>query len=360
MPEPTGGRATQDFGLQSTDQSNRFGAVEGAPQHAYPAQPHSRYESTAATNATVVPPTRNRGPVLDSSVNYQDFNAQQPTLAHQRAPAQFPTYNFGPEGPMAWDWASAIDFSDFSSHYEPQGELVQELQNQSTSTNDFSIPQPISNPESAAQSLAQIPGAQPAAAQNPLSPPPRPPQRPSVQTGMKRKIDSEPNSAISQTAVEDKPTKRQAKSRTSSVTSAPSPIAATSTAPDTRPSLTVSMTAPAALENPPTTTSEVQKRKEPSKGTGPQGRVIDVSKPRRIVESPSAADILPSGKVFPIQIGSELFRLSGASIASDGKHRPGFAIQHWGPSRLTMEERPHISPISSGSRYMPTRAELAT
>jgi hypothetical protein len=28
--------------------------------------------------------------------------------------------------------------------------------------------------------------------------------------------------------------------------------------------------------------------------------------------------ILPHEKVFPIQIGSELFRLSGASISSDG------------------------------------------
>jgi hypothetical protein len=30
--------------------------------------------------------------------------------------------------------------------------------------------------------------------------------------------------------------------------------------------------------------------------------------------------ILPHERVFPIQIGSELFRLSGASISSDGKH----------------------------------------
>ena len=29
---------------------------------------------------------------------------------------------------------------------------------------------------------------------------------------------------------------------------------------------------------------------------------------------------LPAGKVFPIQIGSELFKLSGASISSDGKN----------------------------------------
>lgn len=31
-------------------------------------------------------------------------------------------------------------------------------------------------------------------------------------------------------------------------------------------------------------------------------------------------DILPHERVFPIQIGSELFRLSGASISSDGKY----------------------------------------
>ena len=31
-------------------------------------------------------------------------------------------------------------------------------------------------------------------------------------------------------------------------------------------------------------------------------------------------NILPHERVFPIQIGSELFRLSGASISSDGMH----------------------------------------
>jgi hypothetical protein len=38
---------------------------------------------------------------------------------------------------------------------------------------------------------------------------------------------------------------------------------------------------------------------------------------RRILEAP-APSFLPAGKVFPVQIGSELFRLSGASISSDG------------------------------------------
>jgi hypothetical protein len=37
---------------------------------------------------------------------------------------------------------------------------------------------------------------------------------------------------------------------------------------------------------------------------------------------PDIPHILPHEKVFPIQIGSELFRLSGASISSDGQYYP--------------------------------------
>lgn len=33
-------------------------------------------------------------------------------------------------------------------------------------------------------------------------------------------------------------------------------------------------------------------------------------------------EILPHGRVFPIQIGRELFKLSGASICSDGERVP--------------------------------------
>jgi hypothetical protein len=39
--------------------------------------------------------------------------------------------------------------------------------------------------------------------------------------------------------------------------------------------------------------------------------------PRKL--QPDIPHILPHEKVFPIQIGSELFRLSGASISSDGQ-----------------------------------------
>lgn len=38
--------------------------------------------------------------------------------------------------------------------------------------------------------------------------------------------------------------------------------------------------------------------------------------------------ILPHERVFPIQIGSELFRLSGASLSSDGMCFPGKEVKN--------------------------------
>jgi hypothetical protein len=38
--------------------------------------------------------------------------------------------------------------------------------------------------------------------------------------------------------------------------------------------------------------------------------------------------ILPHERVFPIQIGSELFRLSGASLSSDGMCFPGKKVKN--------------------------------
>ncbi|KAF2430824.1 hypothetical protein EJ08DRAFT_211220 [Tothia fuscella] len=48
---------------------------------------------------------------------------------------------------------------------------------------------------------------------------------------------------------------------------------------------------------------------------------------RRIVEMNKLTTVLPAGKVFPIQIGSELFRLSGASISSDA---PSYFSHYFG------------------------------
>jgi hypothetical protein len=59
----------------------------------------------------------------------------------------------------------------------------------------------------------------------------------------------------------------------------------------------------------------------PKASSSKQKETVDLTKDRRIVEiSSKLTTVLPAGKVFPIQIGSELFRLSGASISSDGQY----------------------------------------
>ncbi|KAF1980249.1 hypothetical protein BU23DRAFT_625397 [Bimuria novae-zelandiae CBS 107.79] len=306
-----------DFAFQSTDQPDQpfihqFGGAQGG-QHPFSAQQRQRYEVPQGTNGPVAP---TQGSALDRSLTYSEFGAQHNSAPHSGASAQFHGgYGFSASAPLAWDWGP-IDLADYLPQYEPQGELVQELQTQQAPTSDFNIPLPVANSDAVYPSPQQVPRSQPAVMQSPLSPPRRPLPRLSVQTGMKRKSDGE-QGPIAQSA--EKPSKRQAQSRASSVTSSASPVATAATAPNSRAPafLTASMTAPAALESPSQSNNEPPKQKEPSKGTGPQGRVIDVSTPRRIAESHRGSDILPSGKVFPIQIGSELFRLSGASISSD-------------------------------------------
>lgn len=71
---------------------------------------------------------------------------------------------------------------------------------------------------------------------------------------------------------------------------------------------------------------------------------------RRVGNRTSSAhppSILPPEKVFPIQIGSDLFRLSGASISSDGRHT---TINAGHIFVLTFHQPLPISPNSSRSR----------
>jgi hypothetical protein len=361
MPDQSGHSTSRDFAYQNAEESYAPPHPSGAPQ-IYSTQLQQRYEAEQAANARGGLATPDQAPVLGPSLRYMDFNAQQDPDAQQGASAQFPEYGFNTG---AWDWNNSIDFPEFGNHYEPQGELVQELQNQNVS-NDFSIPLPITNTDTVYQSPHPTPPVPPTPAQNPLSPPPKPPQKPSIQTGMKRKAGSEPNSAISQNASSladppQRPAKRPNKSRTSSDASATSPTVAVSTNTDARPPMTASSSAPAGIEAAPAPKADnevAQKRREVSKGTGPQGRVIDVSKPRRVAESPGASDMLPAGKVFPIQIGSELFRLSGASLSSDGKHHP--LLHLVGSPWLTMQEHRHTSLISLETKYTTTRVALVT
>jgi len=58
------------------------------------------------------------------------------------------------------------------------------------------------------------------------------------------------------------------------------------------------------------------------RSTEPPGilRSASVSQARKL--NTEIPHVLPHERVFPIQIGQELFRLSGASISSDGMYEP--------------------------------------
>jgi hypothetical protein len=303
------GATSGDFGFQPSDQA-------GGGSQPHPPQLYGGYNAELDANAPGAPDAANHTYVPGAAIDHHDYSAQR----HQVAPGQFTGLGFSPSAPSGWDWTSSIDFSEFTNQYEPQGERAHEYQSHKTTTNDFSTPLPVTTGEAAYHAFQQNQSATPTPnatqTQNPLSPPPPRPQqqKPAVQTGMKRKLDSEPGSAVSQagSAAAENASKRQHKSRQSSDASASSPPTARAAAPP----------APSEAASRPTAHDGTQtgRRKEQSKGTGPQGRVIDVATPRRVPGSPGGLDTLPAGKVFPIQIGSELFRLSGASLSSDGKH----------------------------------------
>lgn len=252
---------------------------------------------------------------------------QSPQQQHQTALSPFPSYySFDPYAQTAWDWTQSLDYTQLPTPYEPQGELIQELRDRRNPSVEFSNPLLV----------------------DPLAPPPRPlPQRPAQSPKMKRKSqsDAQRELEIAQNAIDaGNPTKRRAVSRASSTTSqSPAPTVLA----DAQASPIANVAQIAAQANQSSIHNNVGARKSTGKGTGPQGREIDVSESRRVVESSGSADMLPAGRVFPIQIGSALFRLSGASLCSDGKHAPSRKLIK--TPMLTPQEHPPTSPTSSAS-----------
>ncbi|KAF2492137.1 hypothetical protein BU16DRAFT_551847 [Lophium mytilinum] len=318
MPEQPGFTSSRDFAFQSTDQDFAHGADAATASTA--SHSTNRYVPESTTNASNAPSDAHRTAPDDLLRGYNP----------QHSPDAFANYSYSPGGPLVWDWNNSIDFSEFAHHYEPQGELVQELQNQNNPSQDFSIPLPVSVHDSIYQSPLQTPNTATAPVQNPLSPPPPPQQRPTITTtttSMKRKAPSEPSSATSASIsshlpdIQQPAAKRPTKSRSSSSASANAPaIASTSAGSDRRPSASMAsgQTTTVTAGTSEGTSSELT-RKKSDKAVASNSRQPEHARSRRVPEAPSGRDAsqLPAGKVFPIQIGSELFRLSGASISSD-------------------------------------------
>lgn len=358
MPEQHDFTASRNFAFQSTDQAFGAGADGGTASNRAP--PHHHYDPESGPNASSAP----------SDAHQTAPDALLRSFGQQQSPEEFTNYAFSPGGPLVWDWNNSIDFSEFTHHYEPQGELVEELQNQHTTTRDFNIPLPVSVHEPIYQSPLQTPTVATTATQNPLSPPPPPQQRPTVTTttaSTKRKAPSEPSSATSTGAgglfsdLQHPPAKRPSKSRSSSSASInPPTLVSAASERRTSSSMASSQTTKVATAGDGTTTELTRRKSDKSVGNNPN-RPSDYGRSRRIVEAPSRRDSnqLPAGKVFPIQIGSELFRLSGASISSDGKYSTSFRLLKI-PQMLRVLEHPHTSPIFSASSFVIPRAGLVT
>ena len=79
------------------------------------------------------------------------------------------------------------------------------------------------------------------------------------------------------------------------------------------------------------------------------GRTPGVLRTRQGEEVTNGQHTLPHTKGFSIQIGSENFKLSGASIMSDGQSR--FAVSSFSWSLLRILEHPHTSQSSSRNSF---------
>jgi hypothetical protein len=218
------------------------------------------------------------------------------------------------------DWDNSFgNFLDLVHAYEPQGVLAQ--QDPAQQLQEFNLPQtlsapPTTEPEVQTQSTSETARSSQSTPRLP-APPPAP-----LRTALKRKAESsEPNSAESDRSKARPSDWPSSRNRTVSFSrmSKPSPS----------PSAEGVNTADLLEAQLRRTSAAASRQKAPSDNGGPP-RSTMISQPSgnqgvgrtpgivRGKSQTSIPSILPAEKVFPIQIGSELFRLSGASISSDG------------------------------------------
>lgn len=207
-----------------------------------------------------------------------------------------------------YDWETPLDKVAESSsyYYEPQGELLQEQQEPHTTRTEFSIPHAVDETQSNWPVPSGIPGQDD---NNGFAVPKRPSGVPAPAAGVKRKSTSDRDDLGLATHSEPK-----RMLRTMSEGDADSPTEGRPPAYSTR-----SQGGPAARMRSGTDTSGSRPRPciTEVEATRPGPGISGDS--RRTMTDPSIPVVLPARKVFPIQIGDKLFRLSGASISSDGK-----------------------------------------
>jgi hypothetical protein len=252
-----------------------------------------------------------------------------------------------------WDWdaplegAAPAESKSTGYYYEPQGELLHEQTKKQPGRNEFNIPHAVAGsgvqwPFAATPSPDSHKGdARLASQQQPF------PSIPPL-AGSKRKaptdIDSGPNPKPSEPTTQKV---RHSMSDSGEDHDSPAPAAE-----DKPPAQNTRSQAGAATRARRGTDLAGSREKAASSSASdaarPQGGA-----PRRALTDPAVPMTLPARKVFPIQIGDKLFRLSGASISSDGESIDPCTLSH---TQLTIQEHPHISRISLKSSFRTTKA----
>ncbi|KAK2762322.1 hypothetical protein FQN54_001332 [Arachnomyces sp. PD_36] len=231
-------------------------------------------------------------------------------------------HNFLPPGLNPnWDPSTFNSFLDINQVYQPQGQLANEQATQLQAV-DQSTPYNFWNRAEPASTAGAEGARRPTTQATPVSTQPASSSRQTQETqqpsgpsgtqpwGIKRKADSDPSSPAAQQRPAKLPTKEKPNSNPPKTMS-----------PITKPSTQIG---PLTRGPDQDRSGSGQRGRESTNGTSkptPQkGRGAPTLRPPGLVtsdENANTGSTLPPEKVFPIQIGSELFRLSGASIGSD-------------------------------------------
>ncbi|KAL9089820.1 MAG: hypothetical protein Q9165_005614 [Trypethelium subeluteriae] len=355
MPDTATRTSARDFGRKSSKQTaNRsrthanqeggsiFNASKNRDHGDSDNVVHDALETTnfqaSASPSNQFPPATRALDHLDQDLP-SNTTVQEDTglRSHPRNIFEPESVNYFPGAPLTWEWDSPEDFQDIAQNYEPQGELVNEVEGQRSLEHDFNFREVVTdNPQIQGyfsnQSTA-LPFDHPHLPGQSLQrrePDVTGPRNPSAHTsGEKRK-------SIAATEVEssgpqgDSTVKRVAFSSPEKPTSA---SATTSTGrPVQRHQDGGTIRGGSEGPEPEGVQAEGSRTKQSASNEPPAKRSKHNSRRDKSGEKKMA---LPAGKVFPIQIGSELFRLSGASISSDA---PSYFSDFFGEQLRSTED----------------------
>lgn len=250
---------------------------------------------------------------------------------------------FIPSFVSEWD-PSFGSFLDLVHAYEPQGEIAHE---QTSTAQDFNIPQSLPVQSTITPTIAtSTPAEAPRPTQSTTLPQPSTGGPPALRTALKRKAEPEPNSAEPDRTKVKSSDWQAGRNRTvsfgrmskpSASPSAEGVVGAENLGEDrtAQRSTDRNQKSKPSSDNGGSTRPTVTTPSASNQGNHGAGKPPGILRGSKVQLPPS---ILPAEKVFPIQIGSELFRLSGASITSDGRPTINLLNFQW---RLRILEHPH-------------------